>query len=714
MKVDSGPCRSRNQIFGSSQHVAMFACMAIILATGLTWGALAQAFNTTTQDPLFKEPYVDVDQWRDAPVRHTYVHGGFKGTDARFSIYFPPKVQYRGRFFQYVTPTPIDESEGTTGSGTGDQLGFSVASGAYLVVTNEGGMASMMRDTTLAAYRVNSAAAQYSRVLAAQMYGAHRTYGYAFGGSGGAYRTIGGFENTQGVWDGVVPYVVGSPQAIPNVFTARLLALRVLKDKFPAIVNAMEPGGSGDVYAALNQEERQVLAEVTRLGFPVQSWFDYQTIGVGSFPILFDLVIQKDPTYFEDFWKVPGYAGVNPPESLLRARIQHRTTIRKVIGMDEANQAGRGLGAAAGGVDTAWQQLLDAPAAFEVESVPAGDLQMATVVVKTGAAAGTSFPLGKVTGNTIFAGTSMAAMMTGAAGNSETLKRIKPGDEVQIDNSNFLAVQYYHRYQVPTPDFYVWNQFRQPDGKPIYPQRPKLLGPEFAASAGGTTQTGRFHGKMILLESLWDQDAFPWQADWYASRVKTAFGSRFNDNFRMWFTDHALHGDVEQQSDPTHTVSYVGVLQQALRDLSGWVEKGVAPPPSTSYTVVDGQVQVPPTAAQRRGIQPVIAVTANGSTHAEVSVGQPVSFSAIIEAPPNTGRVVFAEWDFEGAGRLSEPGQLNSSNAPAARVTLKAAHAFSKPGTYFPVLRAASQRAGDSKTPYARIQNLGRVRVVVR
>jgi len=87
-------------------------------------------------------------------------------------------------------------------------------------------MASLAKDSTLAAYRVNAATARYSRTLAAKIYGPHRTYGYAFGGSGGAYRTIGGAENTAGVWDGFVPYVVGSPVAIPNVFTARLLALR--------------------------------------------------------------------------------------------------------------------------------------------------------------------------------------------------------------------------------------------------------------------------------------------------------------------------------------------------------------------------------------------------------------------------------------------------------------------------------------------------------
>jgi hypothetical protein len=658
-------------------------------------------------DPLLSEPYVDADEWRDTPVRHRYVHGGFKGTDARFSIYFPPKEQYQGRFFQHVTPTPINEKEGTTGAGTGDQVGFAFASGGYFLVTNEGGFAAMRTDPTLGAYRVNAAAAGYSRILAGRMYGPHRTYGYAYGGSGGAFRTIGGFENTVGVWDGVVPYVVGSPQAIPNVFTARLLALRVLKDKFPGILDAIEPGGSGDIYVGLNKEEREVLGEVTRLGFPLQGWFNYSTIGMGAFPILFDLVVQKDPTYFEDFWKVPGYAGADPPESLLRARVRHRSMIKSVIRKDEPGSAGPG--ASKGGVDTAWQQLQGPPAGFQLESVPRGDLEMSTITIKTGDAAGTSFPLGKVAGNTIFVGTSMAAMMAGGPAIPDALKRVWPGDEVQIDNSSFLAVQYYHRHQVPTPDFYVWNQFRGPGGKPLYPQRPKLIGPEFAASAGGTTQSGRFDGKMILVESSWDQDAFPWQADWYASKVRTALGSRFNDNFRLWFVDHALHGDVEQQSDPTHTVSYVGVLQQALRDLSAWVEKDVAPPASTSYKVVDGQVQVPPSAAGSNGIQLVIALTANGAARAEVAVGQPVTLSAVIEVPANTGRLVAVEWSVEGTRDFS-PAEFSRDT----RATVKTTHAYSKPGTYYAVLRATSQRQGDSKSRYARIDNLARVRVVVK
>src|ERR1700741_5176436 len=61
---------------------------------------LAKEF--TTKDTMFKSPYVDVDEWRDKPVPHRYVHGGFKGTETRFSFYFPPKEQYQGHFFQPI------------------------------------------------------------------------------------------------------------------------------------------------------------------------------------------------------------------------------------------------------------------------------------------------------------------------------------------------------------------------------------------------------------------------------------------------------------------------------------------------------------------------------------------------------------------------------------------------------------------------------------
>ena len=97
------------------------------------------------EDPYFRDPYIDVEEWRDTPVRHYYVHGGFHGTDingeseARFALYFPEKEKYEGRFFQYLSPAP--ESENATESQTGEdnKIAFALTHGAYFVVSNQGG-----------------------------------------------------------------------------------------------------------------------------------------------------------------------------------------------------------------------------------------------------------------------------------------------------------------------------------------------------------------------------------------------------------------------------------------------------------------------------------------------------------------------------------------------------------------------------------------------
>ena len=184
-------------------------------------------------------------------------------------------------------------------------------------------------------------------------------------------------------------------------------------------------------------------------------------------------------------------------------------------------------------------------------------------------------------------------------------------------------------------------------------------------------------------------------------------GPRDEDQDRLGFVDRAVHGDPPPNP---YIVSYTPVLQQALRDLSAWVERGVPAPASTRYRLADdAQIAVPGAAAERQGIQPVVALTADGGVRAEARVGQPVEFEAVVEVPPNTGKIVSAEWDFDGLGDFPVKSEL----VPGERVVIRMTHAFARAGTYFPTLRAASQRQGDPSTPFARIANLGRVRVVV-
>jgi hypothetical protein len=237
-----------------------------------------------------------------------------------------------------------------------------------------------------------------------------------------------------------------------------------------------------------------------------------------------------------------------------------------------------------------------------------------------------------------------------------------------------------------------------------------ILGPIFTKNASGALPQGKFDGKMIVVESLWDREALPWQADWYRDKVRANLGARTDDNFRLWYVDRALHGFDIKQEDETQTISYLPVLQQALRDVAAWTEKGIAPPATTNYRFDDGQIRVAATAKERLGVQPVVTVKANGGEIAKVKVGQAVNFAGTIEVPPGTGYVVKAEWDFDGKGAYPVSSPISGKHAATE---VKTTHSFAKPGTYFTALRVYSQRDGDKETPFARIRNLGRVRVVV-
>jgi hypothetical protein len=642
----------------------------------------AQGLQVTgdSTDPRYNRPYVDVNELRNHPVPHRYVHGGFLGTDARFSFYFPAKDRYQGRFFHNTYPMALSEDIGpfpiafevSTGN-----LAFAVDSGAYYVQTNLGGAdrAGGMADPAIAAFRVNAAAAKYSRTIAAEIYGDHRAYGYLFGGSGGSYQTIGSAENTRGVWDGFVPFVMACPNAIPSMFTVRMHALRVLRKrgKWPVVMDAINPGGSGDPNADLNDEERAALTEATLMGYPPRGWWNHATLSSGHFAQVAPLVPMLDPSYAQDFWSKPGYLGHDAP-SLKSERFLFDTSVVEVID--------------------------GFPRQVRLATVPAKDIADAHLLMLTGKAENKSMPIAWA--NETLIGFAFAADQT-------AVNDIQVGDRVRIDNSWGLAIQTYHRHQVPDFDQYGWNQFRDARGEPIYPQRGMLIGPISAAGTAGAIPDGRINGKMLVLEALVDIDALPWQADWYRTKVKQALGSSFDENFALWFIDNAQHDNPQTPAARAHTVSYEGALQQALRDVSAWVEKG-AKPSSTQYEVVNSQVLVPADAKARQGIQPVVVLKANGRDRAAVTIDEAVTFTATIDVPPGAGRVVSADWDFEGLGTypISAPIDI-----PQSEVRLSATYSFSKPGTYFAVLRATSQREGDAQTLFGRIQNIARVRVQV-
>ncbi|MCX4305689.1 MAG: hypothetical protein OSJ69_07780 [Acetatifactor sp.] len=708
------------------------------------------------KDPYYAKPFIDADEMRErkmpdgSRVPFRYVHGGFEGTGAKFVFCFPEKSSFRGRFYQYLCPFPgPDEEVASLGrKGEDDTIAFCLHNGAYFIETNmESKSVFGGHPEPEKIWKSSAAAAEYSRRVAMEYYGCERPYGYVFGGSGGGYKSIACIENTN-AWDGACPFVIGSPYSLPNTITLHVQGMRTLRHAVGKISDALDAGGSGDMYAGLTEDEARMLREITLMGFPPQAWF-MEAAGHwddGSLPVLLPGIRQSDPEYFRDFWEKPGYLGTEPGSNALRDRLQFKS---RVVGIhlpgeksgkaaklpEEGIRASREEGGEeeySNGVDTAWKKaLVDGNGAWiELEEVPGGEdlyLKGVTIGFETGAAVGKTMLLGDIQGRGITIG-----MCYGMDDMEAVLASVRPGDILTLDNSDYIAVQSYYRHQVPPdPAFHAWDQFRGADGAPVIPQRENIMGPGFCGT--GTVQEGTIQGKVILTQSLMDESTCPWCGDWYRSVVKKAKGSE--EDFRIYYYERCLHGDVSGL-DTDRIVNYLGGLKQALLDISDWVERGIEPGPSSCYETEGGCVRIAKTARERKGLQPVVSLTANGEICARVKAGQPVKLTAVAEVPEGAGAVtqlqfsfsdpLFGTWarkedggdygDFLSRGRSQRVnGELftyvteEGLNAGTATVTTS----YDRPGTYFATAFVKSQRSGDRDEIFTQVKNLARARIIV-
>ena len=283
-------------------------------------------------DGEFQNPYTDRREERErGGVKHLYVHGGFEGSVLRFALYFPEKDRYEGRFFQYLPPAANHEDASQNLKGGDDKILFALTHGAYFVESNMGTLNPFSpeanRDPSLP-FRASACAAEYGRRVAAEVYGENipRPYGYVFGGSGGAYKSISCAENCD-VWDGAVPYVNGAPVSVPHNLTNRAHSMRVLRHRMQDVIAAMQPGGSGDPYETLSPEEREALDDLFAFGFPKGALAGLNLLKDGALPILISGIKGGDPGYFTGFWEKPGYAGADETSDAHESRLYHRTKL---------------------------------------------------------------------------------------------------------------------------------------------------------------------------------------------------------------------------------------------------------------------------------------------------------------------------------------------------------------------------------------------------
>jgi hypothetical protein len=675
-------------------------------------------------DSFFGEPYHDVDEWRDEPVRHRYVHGGFKGTNARFSLYFPPAEQWEGRFIQ-PDIGGMGGNENIAQSPMADLLGsipFAVSVGAYLVESNQGhhgmDMDTGSDDPSIAQYRADAQAARHSKVVAAEMYESPPHHGYRVGGSGGSVRTLNAMENVTDVWDGAVPHIMPNITTGGFCFSLSALATRVLGPKLAEIADAVDAGGSGDPFHGLDTEQREVLSSLYRAGFPrgaefsLNDPFSQLLVWTWNGPG----IMAADPTYFEsDFWSKPGYAGFDQRERLESYLFSIKGTVERVVRASQLIDPDADSGTTG-----------DVQASSGAHAVPRGITVRGLDDVSQAPGSRIEILSGKAAGRVLHCLSASRGVVYGMAlGETGNLlfDGVAPGDEVSISNRDFLAFQYLHRHSAVArlPEV---EQFKV-DGRAIYPQRgvsllagSQMPGDERAAS-GPRMFGGNFYGKMIIVQNLLDIGTWPMGPVHYERAAREHFGDDTPNRLRIFYNEHAAHlpGSAQPAGEPpvvtTSLIDFPGTVEQAVRDLIDWVEFGKEPPANSQYEVgPDLEVRVPASATGRGGIQPVVRASANGAMNADVEVGAEVTFVVDAATPPGAGTIIAASWDWDGTGAFGF--RHDDVDGTKAAVLLESRHSYAEPGTYFATVRVTSHRDGDVHARQRRCDNLARVRINVR
>jgi hypothetical protein len=597
--------------------------------------------------------------------------------------------------------------------------------GGYMVESNAGHIGDDVDpragdDPTLYGHRAQIESARFSKHVCAQVYGEPPKYGYVWGGSGGGRRSPMCLEYGAGVYDGALPYMGGgniepwgttsrvrSDQ--PVAFGAMFNVQRLLGDKLAGVIDAMQPGG-GDPYADLTSHQREELAALYRLGFPRGDEFMIsQPMGqMWLWTSIADMLQSEDAAYFENFWTKPGYVGHDNPQFVEDDLINYTGKVSRIVTgrefRDSADFSGPEFAAARPFVVMLATLMghLDLPIGVEVKGPNRGYRTGAGVRMVGGEAAGRQMYCLNHGGDFFFCEGHGEANLLRFAG-------VKVGDDVCVDNRAFLAFNYYYRHHISEDSLY---DFLRVDGRPIYPQHDVPL----QSPLMGVPYSGQYEGKLIWVHHTHDASLWPPQGMFYKWAVEQAQGpQKASEKFRLRWTENAEHSgptfmpNSPLRSNDTWLIEYHGIIEQSLIDLADWVEKGV-PPAGTNFTFADGKVSLPADAAQRGGIQPVVAVTANGAAKAEVKAGAAVELKVASEVPPGAGSIIALEWDFDGKGTwpLKHPVSGKDTRLEAA-----ATHVYDIPGVYFATARVAAHRDGDLAATSRLALNLASARIVV-
>ena len=561
-------------------------------------------------------------------------------------------------------------------------------------------------DSDVYLFGASAETARFAKWLANELFGSPVEHAYIFGPSGGGHRSFQCLMSAPDVYDGGVPEVFGvAPGAYWSVMG---LATELLGPDVAKVVDALEPGGSGDPFDGLSFEQREALRDLFWMGFPTTATTQLVYLSVYPFPMY--SAMDANPDYFTDFWSKKGYLGADAPQRLASRLQQIRTTVREVVharGLSAQSAVARQLATGGMSPNAQYGAILDG-------IVDPVKLRMAKLTIKTGKAASREMLVANVVGD---------AVVPFSERCPELFTDVDPGDEIEVDNRDWIAFTYIYLHSV---EFNVPGLHRADDRVPLEYRRFAVNGAPVHRQIGppgyALDEVTRLRTKMIYIGATCDAPIWPTIVTPFERYVRQVLGDNADDQFRLWFSENSPHTSAEgtammnaADSDPatwqTRLVEYEGMAAQALRDVVAWVEQGVAPPSNTNYQLSeDSGLQLPGSAAERGGIQPVVKLLVNGGSCAEARVGEPVTFAGTVDVPPTTGTVVEAAIDFDMTD--SWPYQDEMADGSSASLNVSTTYSYDAPGTYFPCLRAGSHRDGHEGRGLS-VRNLGRARVVV-
>ncbi|MFW9873656.1 MAG: hypothetical protein ACFFG0_11165 [Candidatus Thorarchaeota archaeon] len=627
---------------------------------------------------------IDTDEWREKPVRHRFIHGSFEGTFTNFILCFPETENYDGRFVQFLQG----------GIGGSEYAGYSnrallvaFLNHAYYVESNQGhrgDMRELKGDFQLLQWKASVATAEFGREFAKEIYGELPHHGYLYGGSGGGMRSINCSEASVDIWDGFLPFIVNRSGLNTFFWSIAAWAGQILHDKIEHIVDATDPGGTGNPFSVLDNElQRHALSFLYRAGFPRGA--EAQLIPNPLW--ILGLQILPDPSYWDIFWTESGFEGADKDSLVTSFLIDEEVIVDEIITMEQLLPLIQGdpleiL------LNNETNYPKNAKVALRIKCRNPGRYHGCRIQLPNGRKLSCTYNVKDV----------VAALYE-----PQWLDDVQPGDKVHLENQRMIAFTFYHRHFVSKKYPNMRHFFV--DGYPIYKSTKRSL--DFLP-----TPTGKIHGKMILLQHAQDRECWPDAIRPYVESVREQLGDSFQKRFRIYWTENATHVAPVSLASLTRYINYGPIIVQALTDLIKWVEEDLEPPPSSQYKFnEDGALILPDSPSERLGIQPIVYANVNGGKRVDVKIGQPIILNGVAEAPPNTGYFVRTEWDFDGSGTFPHYEDLKGTEF---KVQSSVEHIYNEVGIFFATFRAFLNRNGDNLDEMRHIVNQSRLRIVVK